>query len=131
MAVKFTRWIIFTIFFSLVPVLASYILAIAKAGELIPLTSVLEHGELYLLSFTFSAVGLGEIVVGNVKWQIPKLITSGVSVFNLGLSTLLFAYANGETGVTSENLARFSYPIFILSCIVATTCIFLSEIKDD
>lgn len=133
MGAKLTRWAIFTILFSLVPIVASYLAAIAKSpAALPPLSVALEHGELYLLSSSFAAVGLGEVIIGSRKWEIPRLIMSGFSAIEIGLSALLFSFANNSASSagTGAYWAFVSYPIFISSCIIATTCVALSELQD-
>jgi hypothetical protein len=60
MAAKLIRWLVFTIFFSLLPILASYLESAATTAAGWPeMSSVLAHGELYLLASSFSAAGLG------------------------------------------------------------------------
>ena len=130
MAAKIFRWAIFTVLFSLLPIVASYVIAVAKKdGTFVPLGSVIEHGELYLLSSSFAAVGLGEVIGVNESWKISKIIVAGFSLLNVGLSSILFATASNMAGNANAVLEAFSYPIFFFSFIVGTACIALSEAK--
>jgi hypothetical protein len=130
MGAKVARWLVFSVLFSLVPICASYALAIASSTTVVPpLSSVVKHGDFYLLSSVLSAVGLGEVIGANQKFQVYKIITGGVSCLIIGFSTFLFVYAStSELELVELKLAYASYWMFVFACIVATSCVVLSEI---
>lgn len=130
--VKLIRWVIFTVLFSLLPIFISYIVATVRdADNPSLLASVVSHGELYLLASSFSAVGLGEIIGVNQKWQISKIIVSGLSLLSLVLSIGLYVYLNyNQDQKAILTLTSMSYWTFSFSCVVSSACIALSEIKD-
>ena len=133
MAARIYRWLIFAILFSLLPLLASYLEVAAKSNEGWPdLGLVLEHGELYLLAASFSAVGLGEVIGVNANWQVAKIVIGGVSLLQLAISMFMFAFVNSQTGQHINKIPLdFSYFVFAFSCVASTCCIALSEIRDE
>ena len=134
MAAKIFRWLVFTILFSLIPILVSYVAAAATttATGWPDVGSVLEHGELYLLASSFSAAGLGEVIVLKNKWQLLTLILAGTSFLELVLAMLMFAFVNNHAGQHINNLPLdISYFVFAFSCIASTCCIALAEVKDE
>lgn len=132
MIAKTVRWLFFSVFFSLVPILADYGWAFGNSAVDVPnLSAVLRHGELYLLSSALAAIGLGEVIGVNQNWQIPKIITGGISILNICFATFLYTYINNSG---AERAAIYwsskSLLFFAFSCIVATSCVALSEIGD-
>jgi len=131
MAAKISRWLFFSVMFSLIPLLASYLTASSDKKDWPQLSSALGSGELFLLSTTFAAVGLGELLGGNQRYPVAKIIVGGFSFLKLCMSTFLYAAANHSAAGTAETFyLNTSYWIFIFSCVVSTSCIALSEIKD-
>jgi hypothetical protein len=131
MGAKIARWLLFSVIFSLVPILASYLLAVANTSAgFPPLATVAKHGELFLLSSALAAIGLGEVIGVNQKGQIYKIITGGFSCINIGLSTFLFVFTNNAADLAASYFSSVSYWMFLFSCVVATSCVALSEIRD-
>jgi hypothetical protein len=132
MGAKIARWLLFSVAFSLVPIIANYLLAVGKSSKAFPpLSTVIQHGELFLLSTGLAAVGLGEVIGANQRAKIIKIITGGVSSINMLLSTLLFATLNNTPDeLATSYFSYLSFWIFLFTCVVATSCVVLSEIGD-
>lgn len=131
MLAKIVRWAIFTFAFSLIPIVVNYISGYALQGEPPPISELLKNGELYLLAASFSAVGLGEVIGANQTWQLAKIVCGGFSALMIGFSTLLYAFSNNSPSDGAVTyLANLSSWIFIFSCVIAVSCIVLSEVSD-
>lgn len=129
---KFVRWLVFGVTFSLAPIADDYVSAIGRhGGSFPPIAEVLKHGELFILSSALAAVGLGEIIGANQKFQLVKIFIGGFSALNIFSSSELYSHANSPE---SANFIGYytvvSYFIFAFTCIVSASCILISDIKD-
>ena len=128
---KIIRWVLFSVIFSLAPLLASWLWAAANSKTFVSPMTVVSQGDLYLLASGFGAVGIGELIGINQKWISAKLVIGGFSALNIVLSVFLYAALRNSTPDTNaEFLTLTSFWLFAISCIVSTSCMALSEMKD-
>lgn len=132
MALKLLRWIFFTIFLSLVPIISSYISGTANSAAGITISSVLNQGDLFLLCSGFCAAGLGELVgLSRNRLQGLKVVVAGTAILHLVLCIFLYVAIRNPTPTTNiEYLVSFSIFLFVTGSVVATVCVVLSEMQD-
>ena len=144
MAAKLARWLIFTVVFSLIPLVVDFVSEIARTNGALEAANFGRHGELYLLASAMCAVGLGEIIGVSQNWSLPKIMAGGGAAVIIALATALYTISASDAAqalvrgasehgaannVFAKNLLGYSGLTWIFACIVSTSCIALSEVK--
>ncbi|WP_281558288.1 hypothetical protein [Thalassomonas sp. RHCl1] len=93
---KFTKWIIFSVLLALIPLISNY--AIQLTFDFSPtITSILQKGELSLITVALCATAIGELVASGNQNIIEKLVFSGLCILILIFSAIYFtAISMGE-----------------------------------
>lgn len=145
MGAKLARWVVFTILFSLIPLAVDFVSEIARSSGVVEMSSFGRHGELYLLASAICAVGLGEVLGVNDKYNIYKILAGGGAVVIITAATALYTisasdavnaltHASATGTLPNESFSRkilsYSGLTFLFACIVSTSCIALSEVKN-
>lgn len=146
MAAKLSRWVIFTILFSLIPLCVDFFAEVIFSKGVFELSNFGRHGELYLLAAATCAVGLGEVIGVNQRFVVPKIIAAGSSLLVIAVATALYTlsasdaakvllHAAGTHTATDELFTKpilaYSPIMFVVACILSTSCIALSEVESD
>lgn len=128
---KVVRWTIFTVIFSLLPIAASYVDLFFLDGST-TLAAVTSRGELYLLSFSFAAVGIGEIIGTGSGGKLIKLVVGGGALCMVGFCGFLYVSAsNSKSEAIAQSFSGLSVVMFALTCVIATSCVVVSEVHGD
>jgi hypothetical protein len=99
---KVSQWILYTVLFSLVPIVFDYMIEFAKGGGSWPdVAQVVRHGELCLVATAMSCVAIGEMSgykstgnTGRVWLFWFCLLSAAVSI---GLYVIMKSIANAQT----------------------------------
>lgn len=129
MWVKVLKWIFFTIIVSWAPLLAAYYNLYFDSHGAPSLGFITEHGEFYLVSSALCATSAGEMVGTSKEWLPVKITLAGASLLIIFLSVNGYA----KTIASSDEAMKHIYVVLqvwtlIVSCVVSTGCIALSEV---
>ncbi|MEM6635548.1 MAG: hypothetical protein AAF667_06615 [Pseudomonadota bacterium] len=129
---KLSRWLIFSVAISLVPLIFAAI-SLASRGSSVELIAVIGNGELLIISTSMCAAAVGELFGAGQKYKYVQVILGGLAVLLLMLSALNFAdiaaVRAAGSNVVSEVLRSTSIVIFLASVVVSCGCIVVSEIE--
>lgn len=144
MAAKLARWLLFSVLFSLIPLVIDFVSELARTNGSLAWDSFGRHGELYLLASAMCAVGLGEILGSREKAIIPKISAGGAAALIIALATALYTISASDAALAlahqagtqvsanetfAKNVLNYSGLMFLFACVVSTSCIALSEVK--
>jgi hypothetical protein len=132
MAEKVSRWFLFGVLISLVPLFWSYENLIIKAQPA-TMAKIVGNGELLIIVWALCAGALGELFGSNGDYKNFKIISGGLTLIVLIAAALLFASIT-EARVEKANVddgavVYASVLLFIFSIFSCSGCIVLSEIK--
>lgn len=128
MSNRVLKWVLFSVLFSLLPIIFDYIIAIGPHKGLPDIADVLSHGELCIVGATLSGVAAGEIHNAKVKSE-----NIGTSLF---FGSIISAILNGvlytaikTNAQAPENSAYYwtSILMFFFAVVIATSCISVTE----
>jgi hypothetical protein len=127
---KVSQWILYTVLFSLVPIVFDYVIEFAKGGGSWPgVAQVVRHGELCLVATAMSCVAIGEMSgykstgnTGRVWLFWFCLLSAAVSI---GLYVIMKSIANAQTIGT---LSEISIIMFVGTTVVTTASVAAVEL---
>ena len=127
------RWVVFSVLFSLLPLLANYS-AHRIARHAIDLKSLLLHGELLLIAVGLTGAAIGEILgsdMGDRLGQL-KLCSAGGNFLIVVMASMLFAFVC-STHLTGGSMdASFvcsaSVLVYCVAFVTSGCSIMLSEV---
>jgi hypothetical protein len=118
----------FTGMASLIPLGAAYAHSALIQRALVPMDTVIIHGELFLLASAMCATGIGELFGSAGNWREVKIISGGIA-FLVGIfSTFLFAMTSVTTGFDGEMTFDLSAWLFLAAWVSSSSCVALSEV---
>ena len=126
MGIRITRWLIFSVLVSLLPVIFSALVLLTGQG-ISSITVLLSGGELLLISSAICAGAIGEIVTSTNRNKIGRVLAGGGSVIILASSSFWFAHIVSSESVNGDVVAWGSIYIFGLTVLTGMSCISLSE----
>ena len=133
MANKVSRWLIFGVLISLVPLFWSYENLIIKAQPA-SMAKILGNGELLIIVWALCASSLGELFGSDSGYKGFKIVSGGLTLIVPITSALLFASITearvegvkvDDGAIVTTSLLLFLFGIF--SC---SSCVILSEIRE-
>lgn len=127
---KLERWIIFSVFFALLPFLGNLLIEISKGHEITLAVIFGSKGELLLVGIALCGVGLGELL-GSVASPVSThplftYIFSGLSLTTICLGSLYYASVAGGTEFKPNIVVFISIWGFLLSVVASTGCIIIA-----
>jgi len=130
MWVKVLKWIFFTIIVSWTPLIAAYYNLYFDSHGAPSIGEITAHGEFYLVSSALCATSAGEMVGTSKEWLPIKIAAAGAAFVIIFLSVNGYAKAINP----SDDAMKTTYVVFqiwtlIVSCVVSTGCIALSEVQ--
>lgn len=128
---KLARWVFFTLLISIAPLVLDYIMVSMRSQAAVNYSEVLSKGQLFLLSSAFLCVSLGELAGTSKKFQIAKIVVSGLCALLIIFSIGLYAIANNQPSDAVFSLSKLSIVFYIASIVVSTSGLALAEARDD
>jgi len=123
---RLTRWFIFSVLVTMVPLGFSFARR-ATEGQLATLNAVISHGELLLISVATCAVAIGELIASGSRRSVLQVLAAGGCVITLISASLYFAYVSSTTSPNAEVVTRTSVWIFAFGLLASAFCIMLAE----
>jgi hypothetical protein len=126
---KLTRWLIFSVLISLVPLFTSYV------GQLLDhrtasLDSVTGRGELLLITTTLAAAAIGELIPSGRERGTQKLLAGGSCIVIVLFSSLLFAAVQSRLHPGGALVFGLSLSLFCGTLLASGSCLYLAhEVK--
>lgn len=129
---KLCKWIIYSIIFSLTPIIYHFVRLLSREKE-ISFATLLGRGEILLICAVISAAAVGEIIASGKNWKTHKLISGGGCLLILVLSSAWFADVsialnNKSEYISLDNVATGSLIMFIFAISASLSCVVLSEL---
>lgn len=127
---KLTRWLVFTVFIALVPLLVAVLRILIHSPQPFTLQGVTEHGELLLISTAIGGAALGELIGSGTKRRpVPKIICGGATLILIMTSGMWFADIASASGTINTDVVSFgSLAILLFTVLSSGGCIALSEV---
>ncbi len=124
---KLERWIIFSVFFALLPFFGNLLIEMSKGHEITLGAVIGSRGELLLVGIALCGVGLGELL-GSAASPVsthPLLtyIFSGMSLAVICLGSLYYASVAAGTEFKPNMVVFISTWGFVVSVFASTGCI--------
>lgn len=132
MGTKSLRWFLFTILVPPLPLIFSYYFG--NNDNLWKFISS-KDADILFMGVTFCVVGIGELLesaTSNIT--MPKTFTNalmGGSIFVVIFATLLYAGISLKPFSNSDSMTYASLVLFVISIVLSTGCIALSEYKEN
>ncbi|HEV3050735.1 MAG TPA: hypothetical protein VGX50_10515 [Longimicrobium sp.] len=123
---KLVRWLMFTVAFSLVPLASTYFGLWLDRREA-SLAVVVAHGELLLICTSVGAAALGELLPGDGKNAIAKLLAAGTSLLGLAFSSFYFATIQSRATPDADAITTVSVCLFTGMLAAGTSCLYLAH----
>lgn len=126
---KLIKWLIFSIFLALIPLLAIYLFQ-RIIHDPIKFEVLVSHGELFLISTAMAAAALGEIITSDKKRGILMICSSGGCLLIVILASMLFSFvlrANIINKIDVNYVSIVSIIVYCFAFITSGSSIVLSE----
>ncbi len=95
----FLKWLIFGVVLALLPIGFNLVYAWTVIGPWPSTAFLFGRGELLLLAVGLSSGALGDLILGEGKWQALRLVVAGVCILNIGLASFYFALVSGKYAI--------------------------------
>lgn len=133
MAQRLTRWLIFGVILSILPLIINVLLAATRDSVTPALQIICSRGELLLVCAGIAGAGIGEVVArGTNVQEILKIIAVGGCVIVLFVGLIWYAsivtYVESARTINLNVVTDGSLAIFGATFICAGGCIALSEL---
>jgi hypothetical protein len=126
---KLTRWFIFSVLISLVPLITSY-LGLLLDSRAATLQTVTGRGELLLITTTLAAAAIGELIPSGRDRGTQKLLAGGSCIVIVLLSSLLFAAVQSRAHPNGALTLVLSVSLFCGTILASGSCLYLAhEVK--
>lgn len=126
---KFTRWFIFSVVISLVPLFTSYV-GLALDRRTAGLAAVIGRGELLLITTTLAAAAIGELIPSGRERGTQKLLAGGACTVIVLLSSLVFAAVQARPHADPALTFVLSMSLFCGTLLASGSCLYLAhEVK--
>jgi hypothetical protein len=126
---KLTRWLIFTVVLSLLPLMLDFVLKAAD-GSSPSINEVISRGELCLVCTALAGVGLGELLGLSDEAALTKIVLGGACFLSAVISIALYIAMKATTGNTgSLYLDNLSWYVFAETVITSTVSVVVSEVR--
>lgn len=130
MAVKLLKWLIFTVIFSLVPLLFEWIFRLTRTEDT-TLLGLMSHGELVLILVPICAASAAELFGSTRAMLWAKVVVGGFSLVLLMLCSAYFAYISAGSAagqaLDAKVIGNVSLIVFGCSLFSNGSCIWLAE----
>lgn len=121
---KMTRWLIFSVLVSLMPLVTSYLsLQLDRRTGLHVLTA---RGELLLISTTIASAAVGELIAGGRNKATPKLLAGGSCILLVLLSSLFFAALQARHNADPHSILHTSAWLFAGTLLASSSSVYLA-----
>jgi hypothetical protein len=123
-------WIIFSVIVALTPIIFNAILTFIT-GSTPTLSQLLKNGELLIIAVAVGADAVGKLVGSGTSKKIYKILSAGVCILLIIVSSLLFsAISMTSIGASFDPLrvAHVSIYVYLLTMITSGSCIILAEV---
>lgn len=129
-ATKLIRWFVFGVLVALVPIVVSYLDLVVKS-QAVKFDNLIGDGGLLLIISAICAGAIGELIGSGRSALFFKIVSTGVTVIILLISSFMFASifeGRANLSVDVHAVADLSFWIFIIGMISCAGCIALSEL---
>lgn len=130
MAIRLTKWLIFSVALALVPLVFRLLIQL-NAGSALHIDPVLAHGELLLITASLCGASCGELFGSSSAYRIGKLLAGGAAILLLSLAAIVFGAVvsahHSADPLAPTRTATLSLILFICAIIACGSCIALSE----
>lgn len=129
------RWLIFAVVLALLPIIANVLGALTR-GQSIGFVSLLENGELFLVSAAVVGAaiaelfGVGKSKLGTVKFIVGAFGGLVVLAASIWFADIAAAQRDGST-IDGEAIAVGSSVLFGLAVVAGLSCIVVGELAKD
>ncbi len=128
---KLILWSVYTVLISIAPLVVSFLIRLTR-GESTALSDIIGNGELLLITVAILGAAIGELLAGNHRYPEFELISGGICILTLLISSLYFADISGANAVESRIntfiVEKISYWLFGSGLISGAISIILSEL---
>ena len=125
MTAKILRWFLFGVVGSLLPLMINFLMTLPKSWSYNP-TRVINRGELCIVIAAMCSVSAGELFGAASRKATMAILSGGVTVLILTLSTALYVYIPAANDLPDYYISDLSYILFICSLISSMCCIGLA-----
>ena len=126
---KLTRWLIFSVLISLVPLFTSYA-GLLLDGRPASLHTLTGRGELLLITTTLAAAAIGELIPSGRERGTQKLLAGGSCIVIVLFSSLLFAAVQSRAQSDASLVFALSLSLFCGTLLASGSCLYLAhEVK--
>ena len=123
---RMTRWFIFGVLISLIPLGVSYFMQ--KLDRRAPtLGSLLEGGELLLISTTVAAGCIGELIPISRRKPVEKLVAGGACMVVVLVATSCFAAVKSRPSPDPSPIRTTSLWLFATAVLAGGGCVYLAN----
>ena len=123
---KLTRWFIFSVLVSLVPLAISW-LGMRLDRKPATLQVITARGELLLISTTIAAAAVGEVIAGGQDRATQKLLAGGSCMLAVLLSSLFFAAIQARHDPDPASVLSTSICLFAYTLLASGSCVYLAH----
>lgn len=118
---KLLIWSIFTVAFSLLPLLFNWFLVFIR-GQTFTLIDLISSGELVLISVAINAAALGEIIEYGTKkpYDIRRILAIGFCVLTMTLASFAYSLLGANINAVDEIDQSRAFLISIIIFLTAT-----------
>jgi hypothetical protein len=129
---RLARWLVFTVFLALVPVLSAA-LRMRTFSKPVSLAILTAHGELLLVATAVAGSAIGELITSRTgKKRSLKVICSGMCLLAIIMSSGWFAdiaSAHEASGLIDPSFIAYgSLTMMILALLAGGSCVVVSEV---
>jgi hypothetical protein len=127
------KWFIFTVFLSLMPLGISGVI-LHDHEQLVRINDVWSRGELLLLSFVCTSIGLGDLLfVSARKYNLRKMSLCGLVIFLIVINIIWYVELTSDKLLTLSSVPsslqatvlNYSPYAFLCSLLVGLACVML------
>ena len=125
-AEKITRWLVYGVLISLVPLISRMLLRFLESGEWDP-SRPLIGGAMFVVCTGICASAVGELIPGTRGQGIAKLLASGACVVIMLMTAFCFISLDRLPDLNLSRLASASYWMLACTVLAGSACITLAH----
>lgn len=124
-----SRWFFFGVLCSILPLIAKFLvqLSVKPEHESVLLQSLLERGELLIVSAAIAAEAIGTLVGSGSEFKLLKIIAGGCCLCSLFCASLWFAGIPADVSINRGVVAVGSLVIFGMTLLTSGCTKYISE----
>jgi hypothetical protein len=128
---RISRWLLATVGVSVLPILIDYLGVLAKGtGDYPTLVTVIEHGELCLITTALASVAAGELVGLSQSAKVSKVILSGLCSLSVIAGISMYVIIKlVATPQMQPLISGWSAYLLVETIVVSTAAIAVAELR--